>query len=106
MWYALESGLDVGKALEMAAEVAGNGYVAEQLARCRQGIQQGEELAECFNATGIFPSTFVNMIRVGHEAGELVNGQKMAAIYQDEVHRTLQAAVSVLNLPWPRCCRL
>ena len=43
MWYALESGLDVGKALEMAAEVAGNGYVAEQLARCRQGIQQGEE---------------------------------------------------------------
>jgi type IV pilus assembly protein PilC len=95
MWYALESGLDVGKALEMAAEVAGNGYVAEQLARCRQGIQQGEELAECFNATGIFPSTFVNMIRVGHEAGELPSmARKMAAIDQDEVHRTLQAAVS------------
>ena len=69
MWYALESGLDVGKALEMAAQVAGNGYVAKQLAWCRQKIEKGNDLAECFNSVNIFPSSFVNMVRVGHKTG-------------------------------------
>ena len=95
MWYALESGLDVGKALEMAAQVAGNGYVAKQLAWCRQKIEKGNDLAECFNSVNIFPSSFVNMVRVGHKTGELPSmARKMAAIYQDEVHRTLHGAVS------------
>ncbi|HAF66909.1 MAG TPA: type II secretion system F family protein, partial [Clostridiales bacterium UBA9857] len=50
-----ESGLDVASALEMAAQVVGNGYVARQLDRSRQLIQQGMDLVQSFDAAGIFP---------------------------------------------------
>lgn len=95
MWYALESGLDVASALEMAAQVVGNGYVARQLDRSRQLIQQGMDLVQSFDAAGIFPSTFVNMVRIGHKTGELPSmAQKLAGLYQEQVYRTLQSTVS------------
>ncbi|HHX10535.1 MAG TPA: type II secretion system F family protein [Firmicutes bacterium] len=98
MWYALESGLDAGNALTMAAEVVGNEYVAKQIGDCRQKIQQGEDLAEAFVSVGVFPSAFVNMIRVGHTTGELPSmARKMAGMYQDEVYRALQDTVSCIE---------
>jgi len=95
MWYVLESGLNAGNALEMAAKVVGNEYIEERITFCRQKIQQGADLAESFDSAGAFPGRFVNMIRAGHKTGELpVMARKMAAIYQDEIDRALQGAVS------------
>ncbi len=98
MSHVLRSGLSMDSALEMAAEVIGNKYMAERIGFCRQTIRQGTGLVQCFDLAGVFPAEFVNMIRVGHRTGEIPSIAKKAAdTYEEEVDKTLQGIVSAIE---------
>lgn len=98
MSHVLGSGLSMDSALEMAAEVIGNKYMAEQIEFCRQEIRQETDLVQCFNLAEVFPPEFVNMIRVGHKTGEIPSMAKKAAdTYEEEVDKALQGIVSAIE---------
>jgi len=88
---ALEAGVTVVDALQVALETADNVILSERIGQMKASAERGETLARAARATGVFTPTILQMIAVGEETGalgEMMN--EVADYYQKEVEYTVR----------------
>lgn len=81
---ALAAGIPLVKALNMAADVAGDNPVGAALARLANGVEKGQSLSGLMEQEKVLPPLFPVMVRVGEESGEMEEVLKRLAIYLEE----------------------
>jgi len=67
----LAGGVPVPAALSMAKDVLSNTVMAHTLEDAAKSLREGERLGQRLAATGVFPPTTVDLIRIGEESGRL-----------------------------------
>ncbi len=94
---ALEAGVPVVDALQVATDTTDNAVLAERIGEMRYAAERGESLARAARATGVFTTTILQMIAVGEETGQLGEMlDEVAGAYQREVDyavKTLAAQI-------------
>jgi len=83
---ALDAGVPVVDALQVALDTTGNMVLTERIAHMRTSAERGESLARSARSADVFTPTILQMIAVGEETGalgEMMN--EVADYYQKEV---------------------
>ena len=94
----LRSGVVFVEALEVAEETTANVVFRAALARCREAVAAGKDLAEPLERAGVFPPMVVRMLAVGQQAGELEGMlEKLAASYERQVAVATARLAAVLE---------
>ena len=68
---ASQSGIPVLQALTVVARTTDNAYISQHIENMRDGIERGDSLYRCAQATGVFTPVVMQMISVGEETGEM-----------------------------------
>ena len=68
---ASQSGIPVLQALTVVARTTDNAYISQHIEDMRDGIERGDSLYRCAQATGVFTPVVMQMISVGEETGEM-----------------------------------
>jgi MSHA biogenesis protein MshG len=95
---ALEAGIPVVDALQVALETAGNLVMAERIGQMKASAERGDTLAKAARATGVFTPTILQMIAVGEETGalgEMMN--EVADFYQKEVEHAVRGLAAQIE---------
>jgi len=95
---ALEAGITVVDALQVALETTGNLVLSERIDLMRASAERGETLAKSARATGVFTPTILQMIAVGEETGAL--GEMMSEVaeyYQKEVEYAVRGLAAQIE---------
>ncbi len=82
----LEAGVPLPEALPTAIDCSNNMVFKERLSAAMEGVLEGRGFAEPLSRTDLFPSTVIQMIRVGERSGELSQQlDNAASFYEDEL---------------------
>jgi len=94
----LNAGVPILEALNITRETSGNEVFARALVGVRDGIREGENLAEPLRQAKIVEPMVVNMIDVGEETGAIDEMlEKVADTYDEEVEVMIGGMVSLLE---------
>jgi type IV pilus assembly protein PilC len=94
----LKSGIPLVQALETVEEIVGNTVAAEDIARARANIKEGDLMSPVLAASKFFPPMTVSMIAVGEESGSLdVLLEKLAVFYEQEVEAIVAGLSSTIE---------
>lgn len=94
----LKSGVTLLSALVTAAPIIGNPVFVKQIDQVRQDIREGVPFSQAVGKFNIFPRFFLQMIRVGEEAGRLDNILfDIAESYEKEIEADLKIVSSLLE---------
>lgn len=93
----LGSGVALLNALAIVRDTLENVVLADAVSEVAERARQGQGLSGPLAATGLFPRMAVQLLRVGEETGELeAMLEKVAGIYDQEVHRTIERLLRLL----------
>jgi len=94
----LGAGVPMLQVLDTAKEILGNMVLIRAVEVARQGVTEGESLAETLKATRHFPPTVIHMVAVGERAGALESMLvRVADAYDREVELELDRFTAVLG---------
>lgn len=92
------SGVPILQALTIVEGAAGNLVVGEVIARVREQVKQGEPIAPCLKASGVFPAMVAGLVDVGEQTGALPELlMKVADNYEQEFDAAASALTSLLE---------
>jgi type IV pilus assembly protein PilC len=92
------SGVDIIKALEIAANTAGNGVIEDGLKEVKNRVEEGVPIAQPLLENPAFPPMVSQMVKIGEETGELDKMlSKVADFYEDEVDAAVGALTSIIE---------
>lgn len=92
------SGVPILTCLETAQKVAGNRFLAEQLANVRQSVQQGSPLSQGMKQSGEFPGLVIRMVRIGEDSGNLSETlENVTTFYDEEVNESVDALIAMIE---------
>ncbi len=94
----LETGVPLIQALDVVDKVVDNQVVSIGLARVKDDIKRGANLAGPLENIGIFPAMVTQMISIGEESGSLdgIVG-KVADFYDEELDTSISQLISLLE---------
>ena len=93
----LASGIPLLQALGIVQAVVGNKVLAGAIENARQGIKEGEGIAEPLKKSRLIPPLVSHMIAVGERSGELEGMLlKVAEAYDNEVETAINSLTSLL----------
>jgi MSHA biogenesis protein MshG len=88
---AVNAGVPVVDALQVALETADNLAISKRIRTMRSAAERGESLVRAARATGVFTPTILQMIAVGEETGALGDMMnEVADFYQREVEYAMR----------------
>ncbi len=94
----LASGVGILRALDIAAQAAGNGEFTRRVAQAAAPVREGAPLAQPLRATRLFPPQVVEMVEVGQESGNLAEVLEQVGDRADaEVDHSLRLLVTILE---------
>jgi type IV pilus assembly protein PilC len=94
----LTSGVPILDALDICARTAGNAVVEQGIARARDKISEGHDMAGPLAESRVFPTMVVQMIGVGEQTGAMDQMlQKIADFYEEEVDAAVSALTSLIE---------
>jgi type IV pilus assembly protein PilC len=94
----LEAGVPVLEALEILRSMAANDGIASAIARVKQHVTNGSNVALGMAVAGFFPNMVVKMTQVGEESGDLsAILRKTSDHYERRVASTVDALTSLLE---------
>jgi type IV pilus assembly protein PilC len=94
----VSSGVDIIKALEIAANTAGNAVIEAALFEVRYRVEEGVPIAQPLLDNPVFPPMVSQMVKIGEETGELDKMlSKVADFYEDEVDAAVGALTSIIE---------
>jgi type II secretory pathway component PulF len=94
----LRSGIPFIGAIQISQRSASNQVLRKALQRCENAISAGGDIAGALRDTGVFPPMVVQVFAVGQQSGKLeAMLDKLAATYDQEVTRSTQRLVSILE---------
>jgi type IV pilus assembly protein PilC len=94
----LETGVPLIQALDVADKVVDNQVVSIGLAKVRDDVKRGSNLAGPLEDMGVFPVMITQMISIGEESGSLddIVG-KAADFYDEELDTSISQLISLLE---------
>lgn len=94
----ISSGVPILGALEITGETTGNMVVTRALEDVRNGVKEGETIAQPLTAANVFPPMVTQMIAIGEETGALdVMLAKVSEFYDSEVNAGVDSLTSTLE---------
>lgn len=66
-----QSGVPLVQALTVVAQTVDNAFIGSRVEQMRDGIERGESISRCAEATEVFTPVVLQMLAVGEETGEL-----------------------------------
>lgn len=95
----ITSGLPITKILKICGESIGNEVYRRKLILVSERVEQGEKISDNLqNASLIFPSTLVEMLRIGENSASLDKScEKMADHFEREIEHDLKNIITVLE---------
>ncbi len=94
----LSFGCDMDQALEWIPDVITNKTVTKKAAECRERMARGEPFASAVLETGMFSGVHAKMVSIGAAIGcEDTVMKKLADIYEEEIDRSVNTAVSMIE---------
>lgn len=80
----LDAGVPLPEALPTAIDCSNNVIYKERLSTAMEGVLAGQGFADPLASTELFPTTVIQMVRVGERTGELSNQLENAAGFYEE----------------------
>jgi general secretion pathway protein F len=94
----LNSGIPLLRSMDIARAVVNNVVVSGAIESAKEGVREGESIAEPLRRSEIFPSMVTHMIAVGEKTGELEGMLfKVSEAYDNEVETTISRITSLLG---------
>ena len=94
----LNSGIPLLRSMDIARAVVNNTVIAGAIESAKEGIREGESIAEPLRRSEVFPSMVTHMIAVGEKTGELEGMLfKVSEAYDNEVETTISRMTSLLG---------
>ena len=94
----LVSGIPILAALEIAKGVVQNSFIAGTLDSVKKLVSRGNDVADAFRKTGLFPPIVFHIIATGQMSGNIEEGLiNIADMYDGEVETTAKMLVSLLE---------
>ncbi|MDX8393589.1 MAG: type II secretion system F family protein [Mariprofundales bacterium] len=94
----LQGGVPVLTALHIASQSLSILPMRNHALKAREALREGESLADCLKASGVFPYLAVRLIAVGEQSGRLDEMLlKVAHTFDEESKRSLKRAVTLLE---------
>lgn len=94
----VRSGVPWSQSMAVVANAVGNRYLAEQVTRMRTEVESGTSITQTAAASGLFPRTVLQMLRVGEMTGDLDRLlTEVAAYYDREIEYRLKMLSSVIE---------
>ncbi len=94
----VKSGVPILVSLEIVGKTAGNTVIEKAVEAVRNGIKEGENIADPLAKSGAFPPMVVRMIKVGEQTGELEKMlTKIADLYEDQVDAAVSGLTSLIE---------
>ncbi|MCA8960032.1 MAG: type II secretion system F family protein [Planctomycetes bacterium] len=92
------AGVSLLRALDIVRNTVGNQFIAHRILDVAEETKGGDSLAEPIRRLELFPSTMIQMIRVGEETGRLDEMLlKVAQIQEKEMRSQSRALISLLG---------
>ena len=92
------AGLSLPEAVDVATETTSNLVIRGAFAKGRAGLIAGDGLARPLAATGVFPETFIQTLRVAEDTGTMdANLKRMADFYQKEAESAVKNLVGLVE---------
>jgi type IV pilus assembly protein PilC len=94
----MRAGVSLLAALNVTGEALGNTAYVEAVEKIGADLVQGEGLAASISASGVFPSTVTQMVRVGEETGSLADQLDVTAdFYASELDYRLKKITTLIE---------
>jgi general secretion pathway protein F len=94
----LNSGIPLLQSMDIAKAVVNNTIISGAIESAKDGIREGESIAEPLRRSKVFPSMVNHMIAVGEKTGELEQMLfKISEAYENEVEMTISRMTSLLG---------
>jgi general secretion pathway protein F len=94
----LNSGIPLLQSMDIAKAVVNNTIISGAIESAKDGIREGESIAEPLKRSKVFPSMVNHMIAVGEKTGELEQMLfKISEAYENEVEMTISRMTSLLG---------
>jgi type IV pilus assembly protein PilC len=94
----ISSGVPILDGLNITAKTAGNKVIEKAVMEVRQGVSEGQTIADPLQETKVFPPMVIQMIAVGESTGALDNMlDKIADFYDDEVDNAVANLTSMIE---------
>ncbi|OMH40822.1 type II secretion protein F [Desulfurobacterium indicum] len=92
------SGINILKALDIAAETSNNQIIQEEISKVKEQVEKGISLAVALSRSKIFPPMLINMVAIGEDAGNLDEMlAKVADFYEEEVDTMVDGLTSLIE---------
>lgn len=96
---AMETGMDVDRAFQMALSCTQNPYFTRHGDRFRQQIQSGEELHTTLRSSGAFPDEYLEQFESGELSGQLPEVMtRLSLEYRDRAQLSLKVVVTTISV--------
>ncbi len=94
----LEGGVTIIKSIESSLNTIKNSYIHSLLKPVAKRVVEGESLSDTFEKIGIFPDSYLEIVRVGENSGSIAEMLKEATDYLDEkIEETITSLISFIE---------
>jgi type IV pilus assembly protein PilC len=94
----LRAGVPILSSLEITAETANNGVIADAVEDVKKSVREGDSVARPLASHAIFPPMLVQMMAVGEETGAMDEMLvKISDFYDDEVTALTESLTAMLE---------
>lgn len=96
--FMFESGIPLLKSLGLICANCGSLHMQQSLNTAINHLREGESLWACFKSAGIFPQSFIQMIKVGETSGKLsLCLRNLAEYYEQDVSSSVETLAAALE---------
>jgi len=94
----LSSGLNPDTCIDLAAELNTDERFAEKIAKCKDEVACGGDMAKSLQENGIFTGVYSRLTAIGQKTGNIDESlDKIAQLYQDEIDMNMNNVLAVLE---------
>jgi general secretion pathway protein F len=94
----LQAGVPMLRSLDTAKQIVGNVLIQQAIEDAKLAVTEGVSLATTLKKSGEFPTTMIDMVAVGEEAGKLeAMLERVAITYESEVDTKLSRFTALLE---------
>ncbi len=94
----LEGGVTIVKSIDSSLKAIKNLYLYKLLEPVSKRIIEGDTLSDTFEKTGIFPSSYLEIVKVGENSGSISEMLREATDYLDEkIEETITSLISFIE---------
>ena len=94
-----ESGVNIVDSIDISSRVVDNVLVYEKLSISREYIRRGNNISHSISKSGVFPDSFISMIKIGEESGNLDNTLSVSSdFYSEKLDLKIEKTMKLLEL--------